>query len=174
MIRGTNIILSLFKTEQEIDEYVDQYMDLENRSKFDHTELFSKARLMKNFHEYGLWADTKGTMLIQTLKSVIIGTISFNLKSHLEVVVGYRIFSKDNRGLGCGTEALALFSKYLFETKPIERITLEISSDNKPSIRIAEKCGYKNEGIIRNAYFYRGSIRDMKIYGLLRSDLKTK
>lgn len=172
MIRGTNIILSIFKTEQEIDEYVDQYMDLQNRSKFDHTELYSKAGLVKSFHEYGLWSDKTGTMLIKTLQSTIIGTISFNEKTNFEVIVGYRIFSEDTRGLGYGTEALTLFSKYLFETKPIERITLEISADNKPSMRIAEKCGYKNEGIIRNAYFYRGNIRDMKIYGLLRSELK--
>ena len=172
MIKGTKISLSTFQSEQEIDEYAIQYMDLENRSLFDHTEIYSKPGIVKRYHETGFWSDSQGTMLIRTSKANLIGEVSFRTKSSIELIVGYRIFTEENRGHGYGAEALSLFTSYLFTTKQIERVTLEIPSENLPSIRIAEKCGYKLEGTLRRAYFFRGKITDMAIYGILRSEIE--
>lgn len=173
MIKGDNVNLSLFKSTDEIEEYLNQYMNFENRSEYDHTELFSIPNAIINFQKTGLWSDLNGTMAIKNNNDAIIGTISYKAKSSYELIVGYRIFMNENRRHGLGSESLSLFTKYLFLTKPIERITLEISANNIPSIKTAEKCGYKHEGRLRRAYYYRGNITDMIIYGIIRADVKS-
>ncbi len=70
------------------------------------------------------------------------------------------------------TEALNLFSKYLFETVPlITRLSLYTAENNSPSRKLAEKCGYTLEGILRDAYFYRGKMFNWAIYSILRSEV---
>jgi RimJ/RimL family protein N-acetyltransferase len=43
---------------------------------------------------------------------------------------------------------------------------------NKPSVRIANKCGFKLEGRIREKNFVRGKWVDEIDYGLLKSEWK--
>ena len=74
-------------------------------------------------------------------------------------------------GKGYMTEALQLFSAYLYKTKPtMLRLTLLIRSDNIGSIRVAEKCGYMREGTLRNAWVDDGKPYTMEIYSLLRDE----
>ena len=72
------------------------------------------------------------------------------------------------------TKSLRLFSSYLFETIPlITRLSLFTAENNISSRKLAEKCGYKQEGILRDAYFYRGNICNWVIYSLLRDECKS-
>lgn len=170
MITGDKIILTLFENEDDVSRYWKLYMNLNERSPFDHTELYSKSRMMAEFRESGMWSSSRGTMLIRATTSEIVGTVSFKSKSNVEAIVGYRIFETARRNQGMATEALQLFSSYLFNTTAIERITLEISAANAPSIRLAEKCGFVREGTKRSSYYCRGTVSDMHIYGILRSE----
>lgn len=69
------------------------------------------------------------------------------------------------------TEALSLFSTYLYQTNPtMLRLTLLIHSDNNGSIKVAEKSGYVHEGILRNAWVNDGRLYSMEIYSLLRDE----
>lgn len=170
MIKGKKISLSLFKSEQEVKEFLELFMDIESRSILDHTKLNSIPESLERYRDTGFWTDNGGTMAIRDDHSSLIGSIFFKSKSITELIIGLRIFKKENRGRGYGSEALALFSEYLFMTKPIERITLEISSDNIPSIRMAESVGYTKEGVMRKAFFLRGKLTDTVIFGMLRSE----
>ncbi len=69
------------------------------------------------------------------------------------------------------TEALQLFSAYLYTTNStMQRLTVLIRSDNVGSIKVAEKCGYKHEGTLRNAWVDDGRPYAMEIYSLLRDE----
>ncbi len=62
---------------------------------------------------------------------------------------------------------------YLFQADPgILRLTLLIHSGNAASLRVAEKCGYKREGTLRNAWIDHadGSPHSDEILSLLRNE----
>jgi RimJ/RimL family protein N-acetyltransferase len=87
--------------------------------------------------------------------------------------VGYIILRREDRGRGYGTEALRIFSAYLFDAKPTERLQLVTMAGNVPSRRIAEKCGYQLEGTMRKFGFVRGKYVDAVMYSLLREECPT-
>ncbi len=74
-------------------------------------------------------------------------------------------------GKGYMTEAVKLFSAYLYKATPMMlRLTLLIRSDNIGSLKVAEKCGYKCEGTLRNAWVDDGKPYTLEIYSLLRDE----
>jgi RimJ/RimL family protein N-acetyltransferase len=42
---------------------------------------------------------------------------------------------------------------------------------NAASRRVAEKCGFKLEGIARGAMFHRGQNYDLEMYSILRAEV---
>lgn len=172
MISGKKVNLRLFKCEEEVREYFEDYNDLNERAITDHSELFSPLRAVDSFKENGWWSKDYGELVVTDNQDNPLGVISFSSKTELEFSIGYRINKKENRGKGYMGEALKLFSSYLFNSNPfITRLSLCTPEDNTPSRKMAEKCGYKLEGILRNAYFYRGKICNWTLYSILRDEV---
>jgi RimJ/RimL family protein N-acetyltransferase len=69
------------------------------------------------------------------------------------------------------TEALSLFVHYLFEAKKVNRLQLTVVVGNEASKRVAEKCGFRSEGILRQTMFHRGKYVDLEMFALLREEL---
>lgn len=171
MISGERINLRLFRDERDVEEYVTLYNDLAERSLADHTEITPVVGRLSEFRETGFWADDRGTMLITTKDDRVVGSIGFIRNTDLELGIGYRLLRREDRGQGYMSEALRLFYAYLFETKlHITRLAILTAADNTGSRRLAVKCGYTQEGILRQAYFYRGRVCDWVVYGLLREE----
>ena len=68
------------------------------------------------------------------------------------------------------TEAVRLFTDYLFDLHKINRIQLTAVVGNEGSKRVAEKCGFKSEGILRQAMFHTGRNVDIEMFSLLRDE----
>lgn len=51
--------------------------------------------------------------------------------------------SEDYTGRGYGTDALSIFSTFLFETLKIDAIGLMVNMKNERAMRCYRKCGYK-------------------------------
>lgn len=173
MIKGQKITLRLYRSIDEINKVLETFNYLETRALTDHTELYQPQQLWTEFEQNGLWSKDKGTLVITNSDDEIIGTISFHRTTEQELSIGYRVYSDEHRGKGYMTEALTLFSSYLFLTIPfITRLSLLTAQDNIPSRKLAEKCGYTQEGILRQAYFYRGKICNWVVYSILRDEIK--
>jgi RimJ/RimL family protein N-acetyltransferase len=170
MLKGQRLKLRLISDIEECRALLVAYNDVSQRAATDHTEIKSWTTLRERFVANGLWDAERGTLLITTLEDHMIGEISFTQRSTWELEIGYRIFVPDNRGQGYLSEALPLFSAYLFATRPIGRLRIQTAHDNVGSRRVAEKSGYRQEGVLRRAYFYRGRWCDGVIYGLLREE----
>lgn len=172
MIRGKKVILRTFK-EGDLDAYFEVISDLSNMSNYWPAHLRSEINLRKEFSENGFWKDDYKLMLITDREGNLIGEVdNFATSPNIQgSEVGYRIFRKEDMGKGHTTEALRLFSAYLYKTNPtMLRLTLLIRSDNVGSIKVAEKCGYKNEGTLRDAWVDDGRPYTMEIYSLLRDE----
>ena len=172
MIEGKNVILRLFSKE-DVDEYVKLENDYAELGEFLDPIFHSQMARRKEFEESkGWWDEDKGCMVIADKQGRMIGAIAFFRRSPLFAgyEVGYLILRREDRGHGYGTEALRIFSAYLFDLKPIPRLELLTVDRNVPARRIAEKCGYKHEGTYRDYWFVRGHYVTGVQYALFRED----
>jgi RimJ/RimL family protein N-acetyltransferase len=171
MLKGKLINLRTINQE-DIDEIFKLTSDLSQRGQYWNVNLASEPMFKKRYQETGLWNDDFGTMLITDKNDKLIGEISyFKGVWYLPgYEVGYRIYKDEDKGKGYTSEALKLFAAYLFELKPINRLEIQVSKGNIPSSKVAEKSGFKYEGLKRQAVFSKGRYHDILLYSLLREE----
>jgi RimJ/RimL family protein N-acetyltransferase len=76
----------------------------------------------------------------------------------------------DHRGQGVGTVAQGQLVDYVFSTTTAHRLWAGTEVDNVAEQRSLEKCGFRREGVLRDAHFRDGGWRDAVVYGRLRDD----
>jgi RimJ/RimL family protein N-acetyltransferase len=84
--------------------------------------------------------------------------------------VGYLVFA-DYRRRGIGERALGLVSRWALEELELGRLQLTTMIDNVASARLAEKVGFRREGVLRAWIDNRGTRADMIIHSLLPSEI---
>lgn len=75
-------------------------------------------------------------------------------------------------GKGIGTKALEIITKYGFSQLKLSRLFACTFSHNKGSQRVIEKCGYRSEGIAKEAVIKNDQMLDEHRYALLASEYK--
>ena len=80
------------------------------------------------------------------------------------------LLAPEHRGRGAGTEAQRLLVEHLFDTTTTHRLCAYTEADNLPEQRSLERCGFRREGVLREAGFRGGRWRDVVTYGRLRDD----
>jgi RimJ/RimL family protein N-acetyltransferase len=83
--------------------------------------------------------------------------------------LGY-IVAPAARGRGVATATLRLLTDWAFEELDMLRLELLITSANVPSKRVAERNGYRREGVLRSFYVKQGVREDVEIWSRLASD----
>lgn len=75
------------------------------------------------------------------------------------------------RGRGIMTRAVSAAQDLLFKTGDINRIQIRAAVENMPSRKVAQRLGYTEEGILRQAEVVRpGLIQDAVMYSKLKSE----
>ena len=171
MIKGKLINLRLV-TQQDIEEIFTLTSDLSQRGEYWPLSLQSEPGFKKKYAETGLWTNDFGTMLITDKNNRIVGEINYfkGLWYMPGYEVGYQIYRAEDRGKGYLTEALRIFTAYLFESKSINRLEIETSVGNVASRKVAEKCGFKYEGLKRQAIYSKGRYLDIELFSLIREE----
>jgi RimJ/RimL family protein N-acetyltransferase len=83
--------------------------------------------------------------------------------------IGYMV-APAARGRGASARAVRLLTRWGFEELALERLELRIDVTNRASERVAERAGYRREGVLRNAYFKEGLRSDTGIWSRLVTD----
>ena len=83
--------------------------------------------------------------------------------------VGYAI-APAARGRGAASRAVDLLTRWGFDALGLERIELWIDVRNAASARVAERCGYRLDGVLRSVHFKEGVRHDFGIWSRLPSD----
>jgi ribosomal-protein-alanine N-acetyltransferase len=86
--------------------------------------------------------------------------------------IGYQLFDVSDRRKGLMTEVLRLFCSFLFSYLPVYRLQLAVQIGHVASRRVAEKVGFRLEGILRGFVFQRGAHHDVEILSLLRGEME--
>lgn len=100
----------------------------------------------------------------------ILGVVGFLLMDQARGNFGYWV-GKDARGRGVATRALRLLTRWAAEEHGLARLQLIVEPENLASIRVAEKAGFRREGLLRSYIELRGARRDVYMYALLSEDL---
>jgi len=98
----------------------------------------------------------------------IAGLVAIEQKES-QAEIGY-IVVREARGRGIATRALRLVTDYALGEVGLARVHLMIGSENAPSMRVAERCGYHREGVLRSLYVKPGHRADMVVYSRLPDD----
>ncbi len=80
------------------------------------------------------------------------------------------LFYEADLGKGYGTEAMRLAVDYGFKALKLHRISLDVFSFNPRAIRVYEKIGFKQEGVLRDTLFYDGEFHDEIIMSILEDE----
>jgi RimJ/RimL family protein N-acetyltransferase len=101
----------------------------------------------------------------------LLGSISLMRFSwqHARAEVGYWL-ANDARGQGHVTRAVRLITAWAFRSLSLQRIDLLAATGNPASQRVAERCGFTREAVLRSYLQGKDGRQDMVAYGLLAGD----
>jgi RimJ/RimL family protein N-acetyltransferase len=97
----------------------------------------------------------------------LLGGITVNAQNWGRAEIGYWVRA-DARGRGVASGALLLASRWALERH--RRLQLHADVENVASQRVAEKVGFRREGVLRSWIEQNGTPRDHVLYALLRDD----
>lgn len=83
--------------------------------------------------------------------------------------IGYLVAAAA-RGRGAATAAVRLLTRWGFEALGLERLELRIDVTNEGSARVAERAGYRLDGVLRSVHFKEGRRTDTGVWSRLRTD----
>jgi RimJ/RimL family protein N-acetyltransferase len=135
--------------------------------------LTNLKRLRVIYDRNGFWTEDSGAVAIEAAEDKrLLGTMQFYRSGACihGYEIGYILHDENDRGKGYASEAVRLFSDYLFEQRPgCHRLQLIIETWNAASARLAEACGYASEGTLRKAgYSSEDEPSDCFIYSRVR------
>jgi RimJ/RimL family protein N-acetyltransferase len=102
----------------------------------------------------------------------VVGSIGMGVNTNRTGRIGYWC-AREARGTGLTTRALRLLSGYGFDELGLLRLELFTDPDNVASQRVAEKVGYRREGVLRSHLDHPdGRRRDSVLFSLLPCELR--
>lgn len=90
---------------------------------------------------------------------------------HSRAMVSYWVVP-EARGQGVAIEAVQLLAGWALGQLGLMRLEMFIEPENVASQRVAERCGFVREGLLRSRWVSKGRRRDSVVYGLLSAQLR--
>ncbi|MFZ1291460.1 MAG: GNAT family N-acetyltransferase [Melioribacteraceae bacterium] len=176
-IETKNLVLASFTIQdaKEIfkirsDDRVTKYLDRDNHKTVDE----SQTMIEKIIHSY---EDKSGINWIIREKALfeVVGYIGYwNLiRENVRAEIGYAL-KPEYWEKGIMSEVLLKIIEFGFKEFSLHSIMGNVNPQNKRSIRLLEKFGFKKEAHFREDYLYNGKYLDSEIYCLLESDFLHK
>ena len=79
-----------------------------------------------------------------------------------------------HRGRGLTAEALRVLTAWAFDDVGLRRVELVVDPLNAGSRGVAERAGFRPEGIVRQRFLHRGQPSDVVLYALLPTDVRPR
>jgi RimJ/RimL family protein N-acetyltransferase len=101
----------------------------------------------------------------------LIGSITLFIVKPAVAEFGYWA-APETRGRGYTPRALRLFAQWALDELKLPRLQLGTLPGNSSSERVAEKVGFRREGVLRSYLDQRGERRDVLMWSLLPGELR--
>jgi len=172
MLKGKKVLLRNVERE-DLNTMLSYENDILQRGQWVGLNLTASNSMEKRFEKDGYWRnDTGALLIIDKEDNQIAGVVGFFVSiSYFEgYEIGFKIYDPNRRNKGLMTEALSLFSSYIFYIKQIERLQALSTVGNNAARKVLEKCNFIHEGTLRRAIFHGGILHDLDIFSLLREE----
>ena len=115
-------------------------------------------------------------MIIDKEKDVEIGFCGFHEIRDVHRSAEYRIFvcEKNYWGKGYGVEGTKLMLRYGFELLNLNRVWLGVNADHERAVNSYRKCGFIEEGVLRQEIYRNSKFHDAIRMGILREEYYKK
>jgi ribosomal-protein-alanine N-acetyltransferase len=155
----------------DLNTFIALANDLPSRGDYFSWQFKSPETMRKEFMQNGFASDDSELFVVEDQAHHIVGVIThFKSRTPTSREIGYRLLEPALAGRGYMTEATQLLVDYLFKVHVWHRLELLTAPGNTGSVRIAQKCGFSDEGTLRQAFFINGRYQDVRIYSLLRPE----
>jgi RimJ/RimL family protein N-acetyltransferase len=123
----------------------------------------------EKWYEEHLKRENDMIFCIETLKCRHIGNVGIHKIDHKNrhAELGIVIGDKSYWNKGCGTEAIQLALRYAFDDLNMHKVYLTHFGGNERAHRCYEKCGFVQEGILRDHIFKRGKYHDHPVMSVI-------
>jgi RimJ/RimL family protein N-acetyltransferase len=124
-----------------------------------------------SFYEVGRADGTREGFAIEDADGAFLG-LAFAVRIDADEAtaeLGY-VVAPAARGRGVASRALAALTEWVFAEREMVRAELRISVANEASKRVAGRCGYACEGVLRSMYVKPGMRDDLELWSRLASD----
>ncbi|WP_082602231.1 GNAT family N-acetyltransferase [Phenylobacterium sp. Root700] len=136
--------------------------------------LTDRVRLADRFEADGFWRDDAGALaMVEVATGRLLGTTQFYRSGPCihGCELGYIIHDPADRGRGYAPRAVSMFADLLFAERPaVHRLQLMIEVWNTPSWKLAERCGFVREGLLRSSGLGEADPGDSFLYARTRRD----
>ncbi|SIS80894.1 Acetyltransferase (GNAT) family protein [Kroppenstedtia eburnea] len=68
---------------------------------------------------------------------------------------------------------MEILLRFIFEEMNLHKVKLEVFEFNPRAIRVYEKCGFRQEGRLREEIFRYGRYHDVLVMGLLQEEYRS-
>lgn len=98
-----------------------------------------------------------------------VGTIGFNNihQGAHKGLIGYELVPTA-WGRGLATEAVLAVARFGHEDVGLNRIEAVVMLENRASVRVLEKTGFSEEGVLRAYGYWKGRYHDLRMFSALR------
>ena len=170
MIRNSRVTLRHI-AETDLPLLAKVWADPVARGEFNPTKIASPHSIRKRFLDNGFASEDNEMFLVCDESDAVIGDVGhFQAKRYsTSREIGWSIHDPAKRNRGYATEAVTALVDYLFRSYPINRVECCTSTENLASIRMAQKCGFVREGVLRGLVFVAGVHVDDMVLSLLRA-----
>lgn len=147
--------------DPEVRQYLSMYMPLS----VDEEERWFERQLERQ--------DAR-VFAIETVEGVHIGNIGLhdldwkNRNAQLGVVIGEKAYW----GLGYGSDAIRTLLRFAFDEMNLHRVHLRVFDFNERAIRCYRRCGFREEGCLRQGLYRGGAYHDVLLMGILREEFR--
>jgi len=174
MLKGEKIELKLVH-EEHLTELFHHLSQLDMRGDYFPHTLTSWPQFKKTYEETGFWSQEFGRFLIMTPETKMVGSIYyFKTAIYSDALeLGFLLFNHAYAGNGYMSEAIKLMTNYLFASKTMNRLQVNIAPDNLSSIKAVKNAGFEFEARRKQIMYIHGKHCDLDEYVLLRENWDT-
>jgi RimJ/RimL family protein N-acetyltransferase len=158
--------------ESDLPSLTQVLTDPQTRGLYNPTRMGSPHGIEKRFRDDGFSNEEHEMLMVCDGSGAVIGDVlHFRARRYSTArEVGWTIHNPVHRNQGYATEAVTALVDYLFQAFPINRVECNTATTNLASLRLAEKCGFTREGVLRGLVFVGGVYLDDAVFSILRSE----
>jgi [ribosomal protein S5]-alanine N-acetyltransferase len=108
---------------------------------------------------------------LRSAQSKLIGTAGYNSwdRQNFCGEIGYDLLPF-YWGRGLMPEALRAVIGFGFQQMGLNRVEADVVTDNQASVRVLQKLGFTEEGVLRQRGVWKGAFHDLRLFSVLRQE----